>query len=135
MSKPVVYLAHPVSAPTKAGVNANLTNARAWLKWLVDHTTWAISCPWMAYVETLSEEKYRARGLSDDLAMIGRHSGLILVGGRISTGMEVERQHALHHAVPVLDWSSEVSPPSEVGRIADLEGWATAWGRKNGWAA
>ncbi len=66
----IAYLAHPVSAPDQVGIDANLASARAWLKWLVDNTDWAISAPWIPYVETLAEASYRDRGLADDLAMV-----------------------------------------------------------------
>jgi hypothetical protein len=113
VTKLVAYLAHPVSAPTPEGIAANLANARAWLKWLVDNTPWAISCPWIPYVESLAEESYRERGLADDLAMLGRgHDLVVLVGGRVSTGMAMERDHAASR-MPVVDLTPiGVAPPT-----------------------
>jgi hypothetical protein len=116
--KLVAYLAHPVSAPTQAGIDANLANARAWLKFLVDVTPWAISCPWMPYVECLPDtpgNPYRERGLADDLAMVERHDLVILVGGRVSAGMQMERDHAVKHGIRVVDLSYVTSPPESWG--------------------
>ncbi len=102
--KIVAYLAHPVNAPTPEGIAANLVNARAWLRWLVDTKEYlAVSAPWMPYVETLAEEHYRERGLADDLAMLERHEIVILVGGRISSGMALEATRAREIGIPVID--------------------------------
>jgi hypothetical protein len=90
----VAYLAHPVSAPTTEGVAANLARARRWLRWFVEHTDFAICAPWIPYVETLDEIEHRARGIRDDLAMVGRCDVIFLVGGRISEGMREEREWA-----------------------------------------
>lgn len=109
--KIVAYLAHPVGAPDQAGIETNLTNARAWLHWFVDNTPWAVSAPWMPYVETLAESAYRDRGLADDLAMLERHDLIVLVGGRVSAGMAIERAHAIEHGIDVLDLTMFASPP------------------------
>lgn len=94
--KLVAYLAAPVTAPTFAGIESNLASASAWLRWFVDNTPWAVSAPWMPYVETLAEETYRERGL---------------VGGRVSSGMAMERAHAIEHGLAVLDLTMFAAPP------------------------
>lgn len=111
--KLVAYLAHPVSAPDQAGVDVNLANARAWLRWLVENTPWAVSAPWMPYVETLDEPTHRARGLADDLAMLERHDLIVLVGGRVSAGMALERGHAVKRGLRVLDLTRMGASPPE----------------------
>jgi hypothetical protein len=139
----VVYLAHPV-APTdgqiesarlrleaavddyfaadhadavEMAVSFNLTNARIWLRWLVEHTDWAISMPWMPYVETLSDatSSHRHRGLRDDCLMAARCDAIILCGGRISSGMAMERdavQKAGKAVVSLIDLGA--LPPGEL---------------------
>lgn len=97
----VVYLAHPVSAPDAAGVAANLARARRWLRWFVEHTDFAICAPWIPYVETLDEVDHRARGLRDDLAMLARCDAIVLVGGRVSSGMRGERDWAHRHELDI----------------------------------
>lgn len=98
-TKPVVYLCHPVSGD----VEANLAATRVWIKWLVDRTTWAVSAPWVAYVEALAEAGYRERGLADDLALVERHTLVIAVGDRCSEGMSVELDHAVACGIPVIN--------------------------------
>lgn len=109
--KAVAYLAHPVSAPTRDGIEENLANCRLWLRWLVEHTEWAVSCPWMPYVQTLDESTHRDRGIADDLAMLERHDLIVLVGGRVSSGMAGERAHAKIHGLVQCDLSRFTTPP------------------------
>lgn len=101
--RPVVYLAHPVGAPTVAEVMENLGSARRWLHALVDATDWSIVASWMPYVETFDEDSYRARGLADDLAVVERCDAIVLVGGRISQGMRIEHDHAAAHGLAVVN--------------------------------
>lgn len=111
-AKPRAYVCHPVSAfrpdgtYDPVGMQANLANARAWLRWLVDNTTWAVSMPWMPYVEELDEETYRERGIADDLALIDGHSLLVLVSDRVSSGMKHERSYAMGQMIPIIDLTS-----------------------------
>jgi len=109
----IVYLAHPV-APTQEQilqsisggelwppsasheeyiVEMNLQSARSWLRWPVTSTDWAVSMPWMPYVQALGEDggAMRARGLRDDCLMASRCDAIVLCGGRISSGMAMER--------------------------------------------
>jgi len=119
VTKIIAYLAHPVSAPDQAGIDANLANARAWLKFLVDSTSWAVSAPWMPYVEALAEATYRERGLADDLAMLERHDLIVLVGGRISSGMELERGRAYDCGLRIVDLTSMGASPPVAYSVAE----------------
>ena len=106
---PRAYVCHPVSAFKSdgsydlEGMRANLANARKWLRWLVDNTNWAVSMPWMPYVEELDEETYRERGIEDDLVLNDGHSVLVLVSDRASSGMVSERSYAEARMIPVID--------------------------------
>jgi hypothetical protein len=105
---PVVYLAHPVGAPTVEGVLANLAAARRWLWALRTASTWSIAAPWIGAVQAAleagtSEAEERARGLVDMLAQVERCDGIVLVGGRVSAGMALERDHAIKHGLAVVD--------------------------------
>jgi hypothetical protein len=109
----IAYLSHPFNAPTEAGRLENLGNARAWIRWLVDATPWAISAPWIPYVETLDEETYRPRGLADQRTIIARHDLVIACGGRYSSGMLGDAQTAHEHKIPTLDLTAlGVRPPA-----------------------
>lgn len=142
----VVYLAHPV-APSLANLEAlwqwdnvtderrsemaverNLASARVWLRWLVEHTDWAVSMPWMPYVETLNDatSSHRHRGLRDDCLMAARCDAIILCGGRVSSGMAMERdavQKAGKAVVSLIDLGA--LPPGETTlkemRLPDAE--------------
>ena len=114
--KLVVYLAHPVGAATVDGVRANLARAKRWL-WAVRRATeWSICAPWIPSVEAVldsgaDESAERARGLADDLAAVERCDAIALVGGRVSSGMAMERDHAAACGLRVIDLSDEGEEP------------------------
>lgn len=108
----VVYLAHPVKAPTQEGIEANLASSLNWFDWLVRNTDWAIQMPWYPYIVKLSKDgqygPFRERGLADDCAAVQRADGILCTGGHItggllSDGMGIEADHALNHGVVVGD--------------------------------
>jgi hypothetical protein len=108
MNPAVVYVAHPVSG----NVAANLERARRWLAWLVEIAPeWALAMPWMPYVETLDEDRHRERGLRDDLSMLRRCDGIVLVGGRISAGMAIELEAARNAGLWAVDLTALGSEP------------------------
>ena len=115
--KPVVYLAHPVGAPDRDGIDANLARVRRWLRAIVDATDWSICASWMPYVEALDEDRYRARGLADDLACLERCDAIVLVGGRVSAGMAIERDHAVTCGLRVIDLTACGEEPSDAARL------------------
>ncbi len=111
MSSMVAYLCHPVAGD----VVANLTSARMWLRWLIDRYPHVAFCaPWIPYVETLddSNPEHRSRGLSDGLAMLARSDEVWLVGDRVSSGMEMERDHGLALGLPVINFTTSCIGPS-----------------------
>lgn len=101
----IAYVAHPVGAPTPDGVHANVARALRWVRWLVDHTTLAVSAPWIPYVLACEGEtpEQRQRGLRDDLAMVERHDLVIECSDRISVGMSLERDHACLCGLSIAD--------------------------------
>jgi hypothetical protein len=116
--KLVGYLAHPFHAKTLEERQNNIAGVLSWIRFLVDNTTWSIAAPWLPYVMTLEESTYRDRGIEDDLAALLRFDFVILTGGRISNGMEVERRHAIDTGIPVIDLTSLGEKPPEA-RYAD----------------
>lgn len=122
--KIVAYLAHPVGAGVRPEDlerrQNNLANTLAWLQFLVDVTSWAISVPWLPYVQRLDEGTYRARGIADDLACLERCDILVAVGGQWSPGMQAERRAAEEHAIPIVDLTSWGFAPPAIVDVADL---------------
>lgn len=110
----LVYLAAPVGAPTAAGVTENLQRAKRWLRWAyLAHPDVSPIAPWITCCEVLDDAnvQHRRRGLECDFAAIERCDELWLVGGRTSSGMELEAKHARKTWRPV--WGSPI-------RIVDL---------------
>lgn len=120
--RPVYYLAHPVRGDTAQDVKANLANAKTWLRWLFfNRPHIAYIAPWIAEVEAMQEvdkdvdPAVMAKALDDDCSVITRCDGIILVGGRVSTGMAIERACALgaqgkNPFLDILDWSQYRTP-------------------------
>lgn len=104
-AKPRVYLCHPYSAPTAEERAANVRNARKWLRWFVDNTTWAIGMPWIEHVEELDEATYRERGIEDDKALIEGHTLVVCVTNKLTTGMRAEYSHARHCGIGAVDFT------------------------------
>jgi hypothetical protein len=82
-----------VGAPTDAEVKANLARARLWLLWLIEREAdYAFCASWLPYLDVLTDDNgpMRARGMRDNCAMVARCDGIVLCGGRLSSGMDAE---------------------------------------------
>lgn len=100
----VVYLAHPLSADTLEGIQANRENAAQWCVWAAKARGVAVECSWIVMTGVLEETEENLKlGLACDLALIERCDELWYVGGRISSGMKLEGQHAEVCRKPVFD--------------------------------
>lgn len=128
MSRLLLYVAHPV-APTddeiaavldsehqarprttaeksKIALGRNLDRAMRWLSWLrrsFPETTFI--APWIASIMAGgddSDPKQREAGLLDCCAVVERCDGIVLCGGRISSGMRREMEHAVTFHDPAL---------------------------------
>jgi hypothetical protein len=113
----VRYLAHPVRGATREEVVANLDNVKAWLRWLFVHDPETVYiAPWVAEVEAFmatgqdADQSIMAKALRDDRVVVAMCDGLLLVGGRISSGMQEEMDAALAGGNDVIDWSTYRSP-------------------------
>jgi hypothetical protein len=108
VTKIVAYVAHPVAGD----VTANLARALRWLKWLSSGCpSVAFVAPWIANImsgEDDSDPAARARGLEHDVAIVKRCDWIVLVGGRISNGMNVEK-------VVAQDWGLWVADLTHLG--------------------
>lgn len=97
----IAYLAHPVgNGPERA---KNLENVNGWFLALFHACkSIAINVPWKIYVDNLTEE-HRDRAMRDDLMILGTCKVIILTGGRISPGMELELRTARLQGLKVID--------------------------------
>jgi hypothetical protein len=109
----VIYLAHPVSGD----VTGNLARARRWLRWIYDNFDVAVIADWVLTCEVLDDSRpaHRAHGLAMDRALVEICDEFWMVGGRVSGGMQTEREMALGANVIVrnLTWLGE-EPPAEM---------------------
>lgn len=90
----VLYMAHPLGGD----VDGNIKRALRWLAWLRKSFPDAtFVAPWIAGVlsgEDDADPAQREAGLVDCCATVAHLDGVVLVGGRISSGMERERDTA-----------------------------------------
>lgn len=111
----VAYVAHPVAGD----VSANLARALRWLAWLSKECPdVAVVAPWIANImsgEDDNDPVVRARGLAHDVTVVKRCDCLILCGGRVSSGMAMERDAMVAIGGLVVDLTSLGNePPSRV---------------------
>jgi hypothetical protein len=100
----VIYLAHPLSAPTPEGIQANLTRAKRWYRWACDNfPDFAFVANWILNCEVYddSNDEHRRKGIERNLAVITRCDEIWLVGGHVSSGMEEEASFAQRKGIHV----------------------------------
>lgn len=118
MSRLVNYVAAPLGAPDRARLEANIARAMRWLSWLrrsFPESTFI--APWIAAVlsgEDDADPRQREAGLVDADTVIPRLDGVVLVGGRVSSGMRREAMAA--RRVWSLTWLG-LEPESERGGV------------------
>lgn len=116
MSLPVVYLAHPLSAPTRAGIEANRASAAKWAAWVANTFRVAVVADWIWMTGELEETpENRAFGLACDRELVRRCDAMVMVGPRVSEGMRLESEHAR----AVVDWTGATVDPS-VGFVPEV---------------
>lgn len=113
----IVYLSHPLGSSQNDEVVQhydNISNAGEWLGFLIEHTRWAVMCPWLAYLRASGfRDLHRPRALVDQIRMLERSDLVIQVGGWKSPHMLIEERHALRNDMPVLDLTSFGYVPSK----------------------
>lgn len=93
--KMVFYVAHPVTTDARFTLDDNLSNVEHWIHWLtLAHPEIVFIAPWVAEVRAFRNENVDAsfydRVLSDDEEVVRHCDGIILTGGKVSTGMRRE---------------------------------------------
>lgn len=74
----------------------NLERGMRWLNWFRVFPETTFIAPWIASIMAGgddSDPKQREAGLVDDCAVVERCDGIVLCGGRISSGMRREMEH------------------------------------------
>ncbi len=103
MRRSVIYVAHPLSG-TYAEMERNRLFGAHWCAWLCRHFRVATVADWVVMSTVLEETPAnRAMGIECDLALIERCDAIVLVGTRISAGMQIEADHARKLGKPVVD--------------------------------
>lgn len=96
-----VHIPIPDSERVALAVRANLERAMRWLAWLrksFPETTFI--APWIADIQAAGDDadpdpSQREAGLVDCCAVVERCDGIVLCGGRISSGMRREMEHGV----------------------------------------
>lgn len=104
----IVYIAHPIGASTKKGIEKNLEDLRRIIRKINKNYTDVVPfCPYYADIvsmdDTIPEE--RARGVANDKAILtsGMVHELWLTGDRLSDGMKAERLLAIEYNIPIVN--------------------------------
>ena len=110
----IVYVAAPLNAPTREGIEVNRARASRWVAWAARQGVAPIAT-WITLSGQWDESpENRERGLRIDFALIERCDALWLVGGRVSQGMRLEAEHARIFGVPVVDLTEYGPEPPEL---------------------
>lgn len=107
--KQVIYVAHPVSGDTIG----NCFKVVQWIKWFtLNDPTRVYIAPWVAEVLAFPDvtEAVWQRALNDDEAVVRHLDGIIMVGGKVSRGMQREWDCAKEHHKYLTDLSQYATP-------------------------
>lgn len=112
----------PLHELVRRATRANLDRAMAWLAWLrrsFPETTFI--APWIASIlagEDDVDPSQPEAGLRDDCAVVERCDGIVLVGPRISEGMERETRWGTHRIVHS-EWARSLAPT--LGEVPEFQ--------------
>ena len=124
-----VYIAAPLSAPTREDIEENRARASRWVAWAAARGVAPVA-DWIILTGQVEETpENRARGLAIDCALVERCEEVWLVGGRVTPGMEVERVHAQGRGIPVYDLTP-LGPEPPTIPVRSVAGLAAALGEE-----
>ena len=103
--KVVAYLTHPLGPKDMdpSGRADNVANAIAWIRWIIQNTSWSVNACWLPHIIAIDDELHRPRALVDQMAQMVRCDALVLVGGMVSPHMRVEHEFAKSRGIPIVD--------------------------------
>jgi hypothetical protein len=114
VARKIFWMAHPLSGCEKYTQFDNLALARWWLKYLLlNFPKIDFAADWILWAEALDDTNtlHRKRGLAFDTAMIRRLDGIVLVGHKISRGMQIELKAARAAGKIVVDLTPYAGRP------------------------
>lgn len=87
----IVYVAAPLNAPTREGIEENRARASRWVAWIARTFGVATVCTWIVLSGEWEEtDENLALGLRIDVELVEASEEAWLVGGRVSSGMAME---------------------------------------------
>lgn len=109
----IVYIAHPIGAKTKEGIERNLADLRRIVRKInLNYPDIVPFVPYYSDVVSMDDNVLaeRERGIKNDKAILeaGFIDELWLTGDRISNGMTEERNIALIEMIPVIDYINKL---------------------------
>ena len=94
----VVYISHPLSAPTEEERELNAESAQRWAAWVAMTFKVATITEWASHSRYWTEAEGREHGLKMDCEHVSRSDRVFLLNrngeGIVSSGMRVEAMHA-----------------------------------------
>lgn len=104
----IVYIAHPIGAPTKEGIEENLADLRRIIRLInLKYNDIVPFCPYYADIVSMNDNvpSERERGMFNDKVILERGivDELWLTGNRLSYGMKAERNIALSNNITVVN--------------------------------
>ena len=109
----IIYLAHPIGAPTKEGIEANLADLRRIVRFInLNYHDVVPFVPYYADIVSMDDNipTEREKGIKNDKSIL--ESGIVnelwLTGDRISDGMIAEQHIAWIEMIPVIDMIGKI---------------------------
>ena len=121
----IIYLAHPLSAPDRSGIYANLVKATTWFRYFLLQHNVSVVADWILISSFLDDNdpEHRAIGMNSNKAILPLCDEVWLCGGRFSNGMKEEAALAFEYNIPVRSFLHlrETSPETF------MEGFLCTW--------
>lgn len=115
------YMAHPLADFEGTTREQHIARAKRWMQWLTEKFEVAVSANWILVAEFWPETvENRTKGLEFDQLHAMRQDLIFLVGGRVSSGMQIEKEALERSGGIVLDLTGfGVEPPAETALDAE----------------
>ena len=113
-----VYIAHPLNAPTREGIEANRARASRWVAWAAEQGVCPRPSSSILTGEWDETPENRSRGLAIDFAQIERCDEFWVCGPHVSNGMRAEMGVADGCGVLVIDKLTDDGEPPAIAEKA-----------------